>query len=504
MVCARVRWRAPWLALALALAVPPGAARAAGKAKPALGVLGLKGDAVSPAALAKANDSVVAKFKAGGEYKVVKGTDIGAMMMLMGCAAPTPDCLTLIGTSMKVSKLVHGTIEPAGSAYKVTLVLFDLSTGAVERTRSETVTESDLGAKMGDLVKGLTSKGTNGVLRVSSSVPGAGVMIDGGAAGSTPISLSIRAGKHSVLVSAPGHRPYSADVDVAIDATIEVAAVLEPLKADVPPPDIVPPPPPKKDKDPDVAPPPLGDGRIGGGGAGTGTGAGTGGTGGALAGGGGSGGAGGAGGGGGGGGGGSVLRVPGYIGVVGGIAGAGVAAYFGVSWLIHRGKFVDVMTTSYGSRDTNGNWEIDGFSDPGVRDLCDNREISGIPTRDIYRMELGGTAPSTLEEAWKECDKAKSAMIIGWVAAGAGVVLLGTGVALVVAGGGNGGSGSSGSGSSGSGGGADGGAASRMTSGTAAGADAGTARTGATPPVTLRVLPELSPAYAGGTLLLTF
>ena len=442
----------------LAALAAPAAAAAAGKSKVVVGVLGLKGDAVAPGVVSKADAAVLGKFKALGDFKVIKGTDIGAMMMLMGCAAPTPDCLTLIGSSMKVAKIVHGEIEPAGGSFKVTLGLFDMTTGA-SKSRSDTFAEADLVAKVAELAGSLVSKSTSGVLRVSASVPGAGVMIDGGAAGTSPVTLSIHAGKHSVLVSAPGHKPYTADVDVAVDATVEVAAVLEPIRADVvPPPPVVPT---KKDD-----PPPIGDGRIGDGGVGTGTGTGVGaGTG-----------SGGAGLGAGTapppGGGMSPLRVAGFGGMALGVAAGAVAVYFGVKWMGYRKDFDTMFSEPAFTRDDtdNHNIELHGVSFKGTGDLCSTGPEGASADRpglEWLRAQSGLVEAGSIDfdEVARICKGAKMASLIGWITAGAAGVLFGAGVVLVVAGGG-------------------GGAAATAT--------------------TVRVTPEIGPGLAGATMTVRF
>ena len=73
-----------------------------------------------------------------------------------------------------------------------------------------------------------------GMVTVKSNVPGATVAIDGKAAGAVPFDEDVPAGKHEILVQAPGHKPYTQTVELEggkafdMNVTLEIAAAAIP------------------------------------------------------------------------------------------------------------------------------------------------------------------------------------------------------------------------------------------------------------------------------------
>ncbi len=65
-----------------------------------------------------------------------------------------------------------------------------------------------------------------GILQVSSTVPGATVLVDMEEIGITPLSQKVAAGPHNVRVTVDGHDPWIMRVDVAADAKANVHAKL--------------------------------------------------------------------------------------------------------------------------------------------------------------------------------------------------------------------------------------------------------------------------------------
>jgi len=65
-----------------------------------------------------------------------------------------------------------------------------------------------------------------GSVRISSQPPGAQVSIDGRSSGSTPLTSTVEAGPHTILIVHDGHLPWSADVSIARGRTTTVDAQL--------------------------------------------------------------------------------------------------------------------------------------------------------------------------------------------------------------------------------------------------------------------------------------
>ncbi len=90
--------------------------------------------------------------------------------------------------------------------------------------------------------RGLIGKCSWSVI-VESAPPGASVRIDGNAVGETPVEQALRAGRHEVEASLPGHAPVSQTVEVTRGVAQKVLLTFTP---EVVPPQVVeaPPPPP--------------------------------------------------------------------------------------------------------------------------------------------------------------------------------------------------------------------------------------------------------------------
>ena len=66
-----------------------------------------------------------------------------------------------------------------------------------------------------------------GTVTVSSTPAGADVMVDGAFVGNAPANLKLPPGRHSVVVTSPGFRPWSRDLTVLAASETNLNAVLE-------------------------------------------------------------------------------------------------------------------------------------------------------------------------------------------------------------------------------------------------------------------------------------
>ena len=69
---------------------------------------------------------------------------------------------------------------------------------------------------------------STGVLRLSSTVPGAEVYLDGALIGAAPLTKYLPAGSHTLRVVADNFEPYVRLVELQVDKTLDVSAVLTP------------------------------------------------------------------------------------------------------------------------------------------------------------------------------------------------------------------------------------------------------------------------------------
>jgi hypothetical protein len=73
----------------------------------------------------------------------------------------------------------------------------------------------------------------SGILKVTSSVPGASVYLDGELAGSAPVTRYLSPGSHLIRVVLDFYDPFVRRVDIAADTTIRLDALLSPGKGTV-------------------------------------------------------------------------------------------------------------------------------------------------------------------------------------------------------------------------------------------------------------------------------
>ncbi|MEZ4398419.1 MAG: PEGA domain-containing protein [Kofleriaceae bacterium] len=87
-----------------------------------------------------------------------------------------------------------------------------------------------LGPTVEDLAKALFAVAGQGagVIKVTSTPPGARVLIDGVAAGTTPWEQGVRTGPHTITVELAGHRTETRPVEIVKDKTAELAIELTP------------------------------------------------------------------------------------------------------------------------------------------------------------------------------------------------------------------------------------------------------------------------------------
>lgn len=73
----------------------------------------------------------------------------------------------------------------------------------------------------------LPAQGQNATVTVNSTPDGADITVDGGFVGSTPSTLKLAPGKHTIAVAASGYQDWSRDLTVNSGSEIRLSATLE-------------------------------------------------------------------------------------------------------------------------------------------------------------------------------------------------------------------------------------------------------------------------------------
>jgi hypothetical protein len=118
-------------------------------------------------------------------------------------------CVGELAPLLAVDRVISGVLTQADQRYAVTLALIDVRTGQALTliTRNVPVSGRQLFREMAAATPALLEgkPDESGTLLISSEVPGAEVFIDDRLAGSTPVTVTVRAGRHQVEVRREGY-----------------------------------------------------------------------------------------------------------------------------------------------------------------------------------------------------------------------------------------------------------------------------------------------------------
>lgn len=145
-------------------------------------------------------------------------------------------CLSEKAAPLGVDLVVGGWLRRKDGVYRVALVHADAKTGArlggMEREIpiASRRLQRDVAASAPALLGG--GQDASGVLKVVTDVPGAAVLVDGVAVGTSPVTRKVRPGRHEVRVSQPGHQDAAPVwVEVPAEGTVEHRPRLYPIPA---------------------------------------------------------------------------------------------------------------------------------------------------------------------------------------------------------------------------------------------------------------------------------
>jgi hypothetical protein len=170
----------------------------------------------APAQPAPRQTAAATAAASGGPARLlVRSTPAGATVIVDGAErGTTPLALREVPIGTRAIRLEHDGYEPVERRVVLSAERPSRSIDvALVRQRSAAIA---------------SDAATHGSLVIESRPPGAQVTIDGRVAGATPLTIArIAAGRHTVLITAPGWAPVTTTVDVKAGARARVAATLE-------------------------------------------------------------------------------------------------------------------------------------------------------------------------------------------------------------------------------------------------------------------------------------
>ncbi len=177
----------------------------------------------------------------GGSFEVLAPEKVeeklgrAGTQSLVRCADDAK-CLAAKAAALGVDRVVGGYIRKRGEAYRVVLVQADARTGerlgGMEREIpiASRRLQKDVAAAAPTLLAG--DKDAGGILKVVTAVPGAAVTIDDAGVGTSPVTRTVKPGKHKVEVSLPGYQDAAPIwVDVPANGIVEHRPRLYPIPA---------------------------------------------------------------------------------------------------------------------------------------------------------------------------------------------------------------------------------------------------------------------------------
>lgn len=199
-----------------------------------LGIDGANAPAETGPAITQALRRAIPKF---GSVRIeMSQQDPAEVKLVFGCTDERPDCMAKIGKSLSVGRLIYGSLrkQPGTGIYTVTLKQLNVTDATVEKFITETVPLTLLNAGNPELdalvekwLRVLLIEGLRGALQVYSEPPGATVLLDGAASGTTPLSLNdLEVGEHVVKVDLPGHTSLVRTITIRSGQVHELTAQL--------------------------------------------------------------------------------------------------------------------------------------------------------------------------------------------------------------------------------------------------------------------------------------
>lgn len=232
-----------WLWLAISMFVSPllpGVA-AADSSVVVLGVRSLDGEDEQARQISNALRQAARKVE--GFQVSDRDVSLAQMSLAHGCDEPDSRCMADIASTLKVDRLIYGTVAHSGALLQVSLFSFDSVSGRVEasvdqKIVAERLEGSALPSTAEQLMARLSGRGGVGALRILGDVPGAEVSVDGTSAGQLSprgelLLSDVQSGKRMITLRDPMHnRARDVPVMVGENATATLRIVLTPPAAE--------------------------------------------------------------------------------------------------------------------------------------------------------------------------------------------------------------------------------------------------------------------------------
>ncbi|MBK9034248.1 MAG: PEGA domain-containing protein [Myxococcales bacterium] len=148
-----------------------------------------------------------------------------------GCAEPAVAKLSYDSTLFVMVEVHHDT-KAQTDEIKLTGWLYGANGKAIvaQSVFCRACRNDTLGPTAEDLAEALFAvqgQGT-GIVKITSTPPGAKVLIDGATAGATPWEQGLRTGPHTVTLELPGHRTQTLPIEIKKDETVPVDVAMVP------------------------------------------------------------------------------------------------------------------------------------------------------------------------------------------------------------------------------------------------------------------------------------
>ncbi|PIE18095.1 MAG: hypothetical protein CSA65_06605 [Proteobacteria bacterium] len=201
-------------------------------AQPKVAVLGVQSAGGAPPELAQRCSAALGTHLKEAGYTRVQGKSLVEIKLVFGCINESATCMAKVGTRLKADKLLWGTLLKDKGGYVLKLALLDVATGKLAKGRrrfDEASLAKDPEASLRKVV-GLLLPRQIGTIKLTSTVSGAEVLLDGRAMGpinDQGLDMQVSAGSHTLQVRRDGYRAWVKRVTLGAGETLPLTASLE-------------------------------------------------------------------------------------------------------------------------------------------------------------------------------------------------------------------------------------------------------------------------------------
>ncbi|MFP4598274.1 MAG: PEGA domain-containing protein [Persicimonas sp.] len=202
-------------------------------------VLNLEGNDVDDELLETLTSVLRNEAQQHASYDIVNQSPINLseIVVVLGCNTNNPRCLEQAADQLDARVLIYGNVEALEAVHKVTIEVFDASSGEVEQRLVRTLPDGE--DPVVEFRRQLESLFTGEPvddetrLRIGSSVEGAKIEINETMIGSAPIERKgLPVGSYDVRVYADGYDSWTATVELAAGDDVRLWAPLSKVKED--------------------------------------------------------------------------------------------------------------------------------------------------------------------------------------------------------------------------------------------------------------------------------